>query len=62
MKVGRIFKEVFCAPYSIPIGLINYKVQTLGMCSDVRSEKLEGDLDDTHDSLYKDRSDIESRI
>jgi hypothetical protein len=61
MKVGQFFKEVVCAPYSIPIGLINYKVQTLGMCSKVRSEKLEANMNDSHDNLYRDRSDIESQ-
>ena len=60
MKVDQFFKEVVCAPYSIPIGLINYKVQTLGLCSKVRSEKLEEDTSDSHDSLYKERSEIEA--
>jgi len=60
MKIGQFFKEVVCAPYSIPIGLINYKVQTLGMCSKVSSELIEEDTKDTHNSLYKDRSEIES--
>ena len=29
MTIGNFFNEVFCAPYSIPIGLINYRVEII---------------------------------
>jgi len=52
MSIGRFFRDVICAPYSIPIGLINYNVKTLGMCS--KTEKKELDIKETtdHNKVY----------
>ena len=43
MGIGRFFRDVFCAPYSIPIGIINSNLTTLGMCSESKTLSLEID-------------------
>ena len=47
MSIIRFFRDVICAPYSIPIGIINYKFKTLGMCSETSKKEL--DIKDTTD-------------
>ena len=61
MTIGKFFKDVFCAPYSLPIGIINYKVATVGFCSKTTSESIEINEIDNHSSLYKDKSEIEKQ-
>lgn len=61
MSIGNFFKEVFCAPYSLPIGIINYKYATIDYCSKVTSLSLDEDETDNHDSLYKDKAEIEKQ-
>ena len=41
MSIGRFFRDVVCAPYTIPIGIINYNVKTLGMCSKTSTKELD---------------------
>jgi hypothetical protein len=41
MGAGQFFKDVICAPYSIPMGIINYKVKTIGFCSTTSKKDLE---------------------
>jgi hypothetical protein len=41
MSIIRFFRDVICAPYSIPIGIINYNVKTLGMCSETSKKELD---------------------
>ena len=52
MSVGRFFRDVICAPYSIPIGLINYNVKTLGMCSKTSKKELDIRESTDHDVSY----------
>jgi hypothetical protein len=52
MTIGRFFRDVICAPYSIPIGLINYNVQTLGICSETVKKELDIKESTEHDVLY----------
>lgn len=61
MTIGKFFKDVFCAPYSLPIGIINYKVATIGFCSKTKSESIELSEIDNHSSLYKDKAEIEQQ-
>jgi hypothetical protein len=52
MSIGRFFRDVICAPYSIPIGLINYNVKTLGMCSKTSKKELDIRESTDHDVSY----------
>ena len=52
MSIGRFFRDVICAPYSIPIGLINYNVKTLGMCSKTSKKELDIMESTEHDVSY----------
>ena len=52
MGIGRFFRDVICAPYSIPIGLINYNVKTLGMCSETTKKELDIKDATEHDKVY----------
>ena len=52
MSIGRFFRDVICAPYSIPIGLINYNVKTLGMCSKTSKKELDIRESTDHDVAY----------
>jgi hypothetical protein len=52
MGIGRFFRDVICAPYSIPIGLINYNVRTLGICSETSKKELDIRETTDHDVVY----------
>jgi hypothetical protein len=44
--------DVICAPYSIPIGIINYKLKTLDMCSESDPHKIEINASTSGDVSY----------
>ena len=52
MSIIRFFRDVICAPYSIPIGIINYKFKTLGMCSETSKKELDIREKTDHDVSY----------
>ena len=65
MAIGTFLVDVICAPYSIPIGLFNYKVKTIGMCSTTSEKGLDINEETSIEGGYSgrvghDRADITS--
>ena len=53
MGIGRFFRDVVCAPYSIPIGIINKNVKTLSMCSESTTVNLDLDEEENKSGIHK---------
>ena len=54
MGIGEFIIDVICAPYSIPIGLINSK-KTLSMCGKTTKKELKLEETTTMSKAYKGR-------
>ena len=53
MGIGRFFRDVVCAPYSIPIGIINSNGKPLGMCSESKTVTLDLNEEENNSGIHK---------